>query len=151
MIKITANTTLELDNLFSYRGTIQKSDIDMLALELKEKIKSLGATETGMPIVATYFTDDDSAEVEMLFPVDKKISSAPNMTYKQKIKIVNAIKLSYKGNFAGLDDACEKLNDYISENKLQPITASYSISKTYDKIADKVETEIYIGINPNKI
>lgn len=150
MIKITTNTTLELHNLFSYRGMIQKSDIDILALELKEKIKSLGAMETGEPIVATYFTDDESAEVEMLFPVNKEISSGPNMTYKQKVKIVNAVKLSYNGNFAGLDDACEKLNDYISKNKLQPITASYSISKIYDKLTDKVETEIYIGINPNE-
>lgn len=151
MVEITTNATLKLNSLFSYRGMIKKDDIEMLACELREKIHSLGAIEVGEPIVATYFTDEDSAEVEMLFPIDKQISSGPNMQYKEKIEIVNAVKLSYKGNFTGLDNACEKLNDYISENKLQPITASYSISKTYDKIADKVETEIYIGINPNKI
>lgn len=150
MTKIITGQTLEIMNLFSFRGMIQKCDIEILASELKEKLHSLGAIETGDPIVATYFTDDESAEVEMIIPIDKEVPSGHNMRYKNKIKIVNAVKMSYTGNFAGLDNACEKLNDYLSNNKLQPITASYSISKVYNKADDKVETEIYIGINPNE-
>lgn len=149
MIEIKTGQTLEAKHLFSFRGLAKEDELHVLAAELNERIKKLGAKQIDETIVATYSVGDDFTEVEMLIPIDREVSDGINMRFKEGIKIVNALMLSYKGNIKGVTEACEKLNDYIIENKLKPITAAYSISKVYDVELDKAETEIYIGINPN--
>ena len=64
--------------------------------------------------------------------------------------MVNAVLLSYKGNPAGLQNACNELNRYMVDNQLQPITVGYNITKHIDTInVENTEIDVYVGINPN--
>ena len=88
--------------------------------------------------------------LELICPIDKKIESIERYVYKEKIKIVNAVMMSYKGNPTGLQEACNELNKYIMENKLQPITVGYNVTKKIDILdINNAEIDVYVGINPN--
>ena len=51
---------------------------------------------------ATFAIEGDVIDVELILPIDKKVESAGDYTFKDKIKIVNAIVAEYKGNPVGL-------------------------------------------------
>ena len=58
--------------------------------------------------------------------------------------------MSYKGNPNGLQEACNELNKYIIDNKLQPITVGYNVTKKIDPLdINNAEIDVYVGINPN--
>lgn len=42
---------------------------------------------------------------------------------------------TYKGHPVGLQDACDQLNQYITEHKLQSITAGYNVTKKTDMLS----------------
>ena len=73
-------------------------------------------------------------DVELLMPVDKSVASTHKFVFKNQIKIVNAVVASYKGHLMGLQDACNQLNQYIMEHKLQPITVGYNVTKKTDML-----------------
>ena len=62
-------------------------------------------------------------------PIDKSIDSTDKFAFKNYIKIINAVVASYKGRPIGLQEACNQLNQYIMEHKLQPITVGYNVTK----------------------
>ena len=63
---------------------------------------------------------------------------------------MNAVVASYRGNPMGLQNACNELNQYIMENKLQPITVGYNVTKKVDPLnIDNTEIDVYVGISPN--
>ena len=59
----------------------------------------------GNPVMATFEVDGTNMDIELIFPIDKKIDSTERYVYKEKIKIVNAVMMSYKGNPNGLQEA----------------------------------------------
>ena len=57
---------------------------------------------------------------------------------------------AYKGHPIGLQEACNHLNKYIVENKLQPITVGYNVTKKMDMLSlQNTEIDVYVGISPN--
>lgn len=150
MFKITTGEKLELHHLITFRGNAEQCELETISKDIEEKIEFFGAKKVSNPIVATYNVDGAVMDIELLIPIDREIDNIGNYIYKEKIMIVNAAKLSYKGNPSGLQDACNELNQYMEKNGLQPITVGYNITKHVDFInIDNSEIEIYVGINPN--
>lgn len=150
MSEIKTNQELEVKNVLSFRGKIKPQELDGIVKDMEGKMKSIGVERIGNPITATYTVDKDGIDVEVLLPISKEMDDIGAYKYKERIKIVNAVLLSYKGNPAGLQNACNELNRYMVDNQLQPITVGYNITKHIDTInVENTEIDVYVGINPN--
>ena len=150
MMEIKTGQTLELDNVLSFRGKLTQGEVQQIGKDMESKIIAANARLVGNPIMATYAIEGEKMDMELICPIDKKIESIEGYVYKEKIKIVNAAKMSYKGNPNGLQEACNELNKYIMENKLQPITVGYNVTKKIDILdINNAEIDVYVGINPN--
>lgn len=86
-------------------------------------------------------------DVEILVPVSEKMEVQEPYIYKEKIRIVNALYLKVD-DITKLQEAMNQINEYVIEEKLQPVTTAYLVQK---KEEGKPVVEIYMGMNPNII
>lgn len=150
MNEIKTNQELEVNNILTFRGKVKPQELDSIVKDMELKMKDVGIERVGKPITATYAMDNEGVDVEVLLPINKSMGNIGIYKFKERIKIVNAVLLSYKGNPAGLQNACNELNRYMAENQLQPITVGYNITKHIDTInVENTEIDVYVGINPN--
>lgn len=150
MLEIKENQELNVTNLLSYRGKLKQTELENIGKEMESYIQSSGAKRVGNPITATYELEGDEIDIELLMPIDKSIESMDKFDFKNQIKIVNAVVASYIGHPMGLQDACNQLNQYIMERRLQPITVGYNVTKKTDMLnPDNTEIDVYVGISPN--
>lgn len=150
MLEIKENQELNVANVLSFKGKIRQTEFENIGKEMELYIHNSGAKRVGNPITATYGIENDVIEVELLMPIDMSIDSKDRFVFKNQIKIVNAVVASYKGNPMGLQDACNQLNQYIMEHKLQPITVGYNVTKKTDMLnPENTEIDVYVGISPN--
>lgn len=141
---------MDIDNVLSYRGEVRQAELEGIGKEMEIYIQSSGAERAGNPVTATYGVEGDEIDIELLMPIDKKIDSTDTFLFKNKIKIVNAVVMCYKGHPIGLQEACKRLNQYIMEHKLQPITVGYNVTKKTDMLnPENTEIDVYVGISPN--
>lgn len=133
-----------------FRGKISRSEMDKVGTDMEARINEAGAMKAGNPVTATFGIEGEYLDVEILQPINKNIGSIGDYQFKEKIKIVNAVVASYKGNPIGLQGACNELNQYITEKKLQPITVGYNVPKHINPVSiEDTEIDIYVGISPN--
>ena len=150
MLEIKENQELNVTNLLSYRGKLKQTELENIGQEMESYIQSAGAKRVGNPITATYELEGDEIDIELLMPIDKSIESMDKFDFKNQIKIVNAVVASYIGHPMGLQDACNQLNQYIMERRLQPITVGYNVTKKTDMLSpENTEIDVYVGISPN--
>lgn len=150
MIEIKENQELDIDNVLSYRGKVRQAELEGIGKEMEIYIQNSGAERAGNPVTATYGVEGDEIDIELLMPIDKKIDSTDTFFLKNKIKIVNAVVMCYKGHPIGLQEACNQLNQYILEHKLQPVTVGYNVTKKTDMLnPENTEIDVYVGISPN--
>lgn len=150
MKEIKLNQELEANNLLSFRGRVKLHELDSVIKDMEQKIKDANVERLGNPITATYTMDAGGVEIEILLPINQKMECVGDYKFKEKIRITNAALLSYKGNPAGLQNACNELNQYMVENQLQPITVGYNITKNIDpNNIEDTEIDVYVGISPN--
>ena len=150
MLEVKENQELNLVNVLSYRGKIRQDELENIGKEMEIYIQKVGAKRVGNPITATYAVEDYMIDFELLMPIDKCIDSTDRFTLKDQIKIVNAVVACYKGHPMGLQEACNQLNQYIVEHKLQPITVGYNVTQCIDPMnMENTISKIYVGINPN--
>ena len=140
MLEIKENQELNVTNLLSYRGKLKQTELENIGKEM----------ESYNPITATYELEGDEIDIELLMPIDKSIESMDKFDFKNQIKIVNAVVASYIGHPMGVQDACNQLNQYIMERRLQPITVGYNVTKKTDMLSpENTEIDVYVGISPN--
>jgi len=152
MTEITTNETLEVNHILSYRTKVRMADFNKIATTMEEKMRQRGIKRVGNAITATFAVESDAMDMEILIPIDGKVESFEDYKYKEKLKLVNAARLTYKGNPAGLQNACNELNQYMAEKQLQPITVGYNVTKHMDPInMENTEIHVYVGINPNEL
>ena len=150
MLEIKENQELNVTNLLSYRGKLKQTELENIGKEMESYIQSAGAKRVGNPITATYELEGDEIDIELLMPIDKSIESMDKFDFKNQIKIVNAVVASYIGHPMGLQDACNQLNQYIMERRLQPITVGYNVTKKTDMLnPENTEIDVDVGISPN--
>lgn len=152
MTEIKTNQELEVNKILSFRGKIRQTELDQINKDMETKIQESGAKLEGKPIIATFGIEGEYIDVEVLMPVDQEIKATGKYRYKNKIKIINAVKVCYKGHPVGLQAACNEMNQYIVDNSLQPITVGYNVTKNVDLTnLENTEIDIYVGINPNVV
>lgn len=150
MLEIKENQELNVANLLSYRGKIRQAELENIGKEMENYIQNAGAKRVGNPITATYAIEGDTIDIEMLMQIDMSIDSTDKFVFKSQVKIINAVIATYKGHPMGLQDACNQLNQYIMEHKLQPITVGYNVTKKTDMLnPENTEIDVYVGISPN--
>ncbi|MBQ4523700.1 MAG: AraC family transcriptional regulator [Lachnospiraceae bacterium] len=150
MLEIKENQELNVVNVLSYRGKVRQAELENVGKEMESYIQNVGAKRVGNPTTATYAVEGDTIDIELLMPIDKSIDSTDKFVYKKQIKIVNAVVACYKGHPMGLQEACNQLNQYIMERKLQPITVGYNVTKKTDMLSpEDTEIDVYVGISPN--
>ena len=150
MLEIKENQELNVTNILSFRGKIKQSELEGIGKEMECYIHSSGAKKSETPITATYGVEGDTFEMEILMPIDRSIASTDRFVFKNQIKIVNAVTASYKGHPMGLQEACNELNQYITEHRLQPITVGYNVTKEMDMLnLDNTQIDVFVGISPN--
>lgn len=151
MAEILNNQELELDNLLSFRGKVSNEQLQQVNQEMEQLIKSVEAKKNGYPITATYGVEETILDIEILIPVNKRIEcNNTQFVFKDKLKIVNAVKSVHKGNPATLQDTCNELNQYMMAHQMVPITVGYNVTKKVDMLdINQSEIEVYVGISPN--
>ena len=150
MLEIKENQELQVANLLSYRGKVRQAEIENIGQEMESYIQNAGAKRVWDPITATYAIEGDTIDIELLMQIDMSIDSTDKFVFKSQIKIINAVVAAYKGHPIGLQDACNQLNQYIMEHKLQPITVGYNVTKKTDILnLENTEIDVYVGISPN--
>ena len=150
MLEIKENQELNVVNVLRYRGKVRQVEIERIGKEMEDYIKNAGAKRVSNPITATYAVEDDEIDVELIMPIDMSMDSTDKFVFKDQIKIVNAVVVAYKGHPIGLQEACNQLNQYIVEHKLQPITVGYNVTKKTDMLSlENTEIDVYVGISPN--
>ena len=150
MVQIEEEKILEVENLISFRGKIKVEELQKLGQEMENKASLAGAKKVAYPITATYSVEGDLIDIEMLLPIDKPIDDIDKFRYKSKVKIVNAIVAKHRGNPMKLQSTCNKLNQYLIEHKLVPITVGYNVTKKIDALnVEDTEIDVYVGISPN--
>lgn len=150
MVEILEGQTLELKNVVSFRGSVARSEIEEIGKAMEVFVVQSGASREESAVTATYGIEGDKIDIELILPIDKRIENSEKYTYKEKIKIVNAVVAKYIGNPSGLQAACNELNQYIIEHKLLPITVGYNVTKRLDVMdLENTEIDVYVGISPN--
>ena len=84
---------LEVDNMLSYRGCVSQSELELIGQEMELLIKQAGAKRVANPITATFGIEGNSMDMELLLPVNKRIESNGKFGFKDKLKLMNAVKL----------------------------------------------------------
>jgi DNA gyrase inhibitor GyrI len=63
---------------------------------------------------------------------------------------IGYVVVALVGHPMRLQDACNQLNQYIMERRLQPITVGYNVTKKTDMLSpENTEIDVYVGISPN--
>lgn len=152
MIEIKTGKELLLENVLSFRGIVNQTEMQKTGMDMENVINEAGLKRKGTPVTATYEIKGTNIDIEILIPIEGDLSKINNDKYKvkEKVHIVNAVVVNYIGNPNGLQAAYDELNKYIMDNGLQAITVGYSITKRMNPSdIDNTEIEIYVGINPN--
>ena len=150
MLEIKENQELNVANVLSYKGKVKQAELENVGKEMESYIQKAGAKRVGNPTTATYAVEGDMIDIELLMPIDKSIDSTDKFVFKNQIKIVNAVVACYKGHPLGLQEACNQVNQYIVEHKLQPVTVGYNVTKKTDMLnPENTEIDVYVGISPN--
>lgn len=150
MAEILSGQTLEVENLMSFRGKVPQTELESIGNDLNDKVVLVGAKRIGYPITATFGIEGDLVDVEILLPIDKRVSDIDRYHYKEKLRITNALVARHRGKPAELQGTCNQLNQYITEQKLLPITVGYNVTRKIDPVdVENTEIDVYVGINPN--
>lgn len=143
---------MEVTNLLSYRGEIPQSELNSVAKDMQEYIKTQGGTCKGNPITGIYgMKNNNLIDIEVLIPIDKCIPTNELYSLKEKLKIVNAVTVTHTGSPDTLQESCNELNSYIIAHNYQPITIGYNRVETSQGDNNNFYIKVYVGINPNII
>lgn len=93
-------------------------------------------------------------DIEVLIPLDKRISVPSGYTFKPIFRLNNAVKIRHIGNPATLQNSANELMRYITDNELMPITAGYNV--TVQELVNQTDIEnlivdMYVGVCDNKL
>lgn len=152
---IETNQELYLKNLLSFRTTLTQSELQKEIYNIENFIKENGLNIMGPKISTTFSITQaiiPTMDIEILIPVNKDFVETNKYKLKKQFKLTNCLKVSHNGNPATFQNTVMNLQNYISANKLTPISTLYTVNikevKTQEEI-DSFHAEAYISISPN--
>lgn len=146
---------IQTERIFEIKNIISRSDkftahkfqevLMDTAKEFKDYMINNGEIIITTTKAVEIVNNEQVLDVEILIPVSYRIPCSEPYVFKEKIKIDNALYFR-EDDITKLQDTMNKMNQYILDNRLQPITSAYLVQTKQD---NKMITDIYIGINPN--
>lgn len=88
--------------------------------ELKNYIKSKKAKETGYPMLNLSQLDTKQWTVRVAIPVDQKLPSEGNISYKWMLGGGNILTAEIKGGLSTINKALEGMDNYVKDHQLIP-------------------------------
>lgn len=156
MDTISENSTLEMDNVISYRGKITQQQTAQIMDELGQIIKENNAKKNGPAVTATYAIENDGMQsimdIEILVPLSRKINVPSNYTFKPVFRLKNAVKIRHQGNPKMLQNSADELMEYISVKRFMPVTAGYYVTIREPVNKNDVQgliVDMYVGVTEN--
>ena len=149
---IKLNQTFQMDNLLAMRKRLPPAQWQEHVAKMFAHIESCGAKKMDGGVSATYAADADGMDMEMYFPIDRVIPSTEEFIFKPKLRLVNCVKMNYKGNPQGLQGAMESVNTYMTDNGLTPVAVGFvvTVREVHDvRDLELFEVDVYVPVNPN--
>lgn len=153
-MNITEHNTLELNNVLCYRGKVTPRTMPEVIRDMTSFMKSENAEKKGPVVTATYGMELHSgypvADIEILIPMNKRIESPSEYSFKPVFKLCDAVKLRHCGEPELLQTSADELMGYIHNNHLQPITTGYNITvDPSEENSDDLIVDMYVGVSRN--
>lgn len=156
MHEIVENAVLEMENVLSLRTRATQQQLAQASKVLEEMLKNNGIKRNGPSVSATYAVDTTGAEpildIEILIPLDKKISVAAPYVIKPVFRLKNAVKIRHQGSPDLLQNTANELMGYIKDKGLMPITTGYNVTvqePSSPTDIDSLIVDIYVGVSDN--
>ena len=146
--------TLEVKNVVSFRKNLPPAELQNSIDKILQYIGSCGAVKVNLVISATYAANETMIDVEVYVPIDKVISSTVEFIYKPRLYLTNCLKASHKGHPNHLGNTLKKLNEYIVERQLQPISVVFIKNISEVNSVEEIlllEGDIYVSVSMNEI
>lgn len=146
---ILQDQSFEISNLVTQSGRFSVADFQKAMMGMVNAYKDFSVDNGEYMITTTksleVINGEQIMDVEFLLPVSYRIPVEEQYTFKNKLKLANALYAKVT-DITQLQDTLNMVNQYILDNKLQPITSAYLVQTKQD---NKPCIEVYIGINPN--
>ena len=149
---IEHNQQLEVHNLISFRKLVTPQELNEFGDKMLSYVESQGAKKVSGGISATYAMEAEKLDIAVYIPINREVPSNDEFTFKTKLLLTNCLKVSYRGQPYGMEEALIKINEYIVINKLN--ANSVAFIKTINEMENSMDIEtfavdIYVSINAN--
>ena len=148
-MEIILSKSYEINNLVSRTGQFSSTEFPVIVNDFINEFREV-AVKNGELVISTtkavqIVNDEQILSVEIYLPILYRIPIKKPYTYKNKLKLCNALYAKVE-DVSKLHDAMMETNQYIVDKNIQPITSAYLIQTKQNSCPC---VEIYIGINPN--
>ncbi len=148
-MEIMLNQQYEMNNLITRSGRLTVTEFQKNLMEMASSYKDF-AINNGEYIITTtkaveFIGGEQLMDVELLMPISYRMPVEEPYQWKDKVRITNALYVKVTDP-ALLQETLNQVNEYIAENRLQPITSAYLVQTKQDNMPC---IEVYVGINPN--
>lgn len=156
MIIITEHNTLNMNNLISFRSTLNQQGVFQAMKEIDMIVSESKTERNGSVVTTTYSSKMENGEmvmdVEILYPVLQKIDLPSGYNFKPVFHLCNTVKMRYQGSPMKAQEAMKEFMLYITEHNLKLITSIYTVIAYEPKSKEEFENytvEVYVGISEN--
>ncbi|MBR4344387.1 MAG: hypothetical protein IKP88_17080 [Lachnospiraceae bacterium] len=157
-MEITTEQNLQMKNVLSYRGNLNKEGLEAKRDEINALIKEFGAHAIHPAITTSHGIEQTDngpiIDMEILVPLDRDVSTevirkkAPGYRFKPVFQLVNAVRIHHTGG-TNIEDSIKELYKYISVRNMHPITTLYNITINDPEDPKDLIVDLMMGIDPN--
>lgn len=149
MSSIELDKRFDESNFISLRGKFNDVELQNTIMKMTNEFKEY-LSEKEYLITTTFSAEVISGshvlDVEILIPVKEKVEVNEPYIFKPRIKIENALYSKLEEDLSQLNHLLDSINNYVIDNKLQPITTAYIVQS---KVENSIDIEVYLGLSEN--
>lgn len=155
LMNVETGKSIKVHNLVSIRKKMTQDQVQYEVMKMGQLMKEKGIKKDGPMISATFGVEivdgRQLLDMEFLVPVDKEVDLPEEYTFKKKFHLVNALYTRHEGDLIALESTYQKLQKYMNENTLQPITSAYNMNVNEEQVTkgEQPIIDLYIGVNPS--
>lgn len=145
--------SLVLQNVLCFRRKLDQQASMNITKEIDEILAKNNAKKNGSTVTITHnITVENGQQVidlEMMIPLDKKISVLNGVNFLPEFVLNDAFKIRIEGNPQQMQGAVQTLAEYIKSKGLQANTPLYVVTIKDAKTpleVDSMITELYTGV-----
>jgi effector-binding domain-containing protein len=151
-MEIDENCELRMENVLSFRKTLTVETLNSEIQKFEDLIAKNGAKRTGPYVSTTFSVNGGAVDSEYLLPLDRTFSVPAEYKWKPHFLLTNALRIKHFGSPATIQSDVNKLNQYIVDHHLVPISTGYLVTvkdAPSPERQDEMEIDVYVGVSPN--